>query len=216
MAREHDARQPYIKVQLVEAIESEVTMSFYGLAQHINWWCSPKSIERWLKKFPGYAMYSKNIKPGLSETNRGKQVTFAKHVRNRWNLPPEALILWIHCDEKWFHSLVPRRNAKAVPELGIHKESYSAHHKKHIAKVCSSTCALHSISSKSYMFVVKVMCHATVGYLFTNSPEQGGKGFLIGFHRLDFDLLDSRSYLRQYHCLFAQVSRLEGGVARHI
>ena len=137
MAREHDARQPHIKDQLVQALESEVTMSFYGLAQHLNWWCSPKSIERWLKRFPGYTMYSKNIKPGLSERNREKQVVFAKHVRNRWGLPPGTLILWIHCDEKWFHSLVPRRNAKAIAELGIEKESYSAHHKKHIAKVCT-------------------------------------------------------------------------------
>jgi hypothetical protein len=39
------------------------------------------------------------------------------------------------CDEKWFHSLVPRSNAKACEELGIMKQSYSAHHKKHIAKV---------------------------------------------------------------------------------
>ena len=72
LAREHDARQPFIKVQLAEALESEVAMSFYGLAQYINWWCSPKTIEWWWKRFPGYRMYSKNIKPGLSERNREK------------------------------------------------------------------------------------------------------------------------------------------------
>ncbi len=42
---------------------------------------------------------------------------------------------WVMCDEKWFHGLVPRANAKACAELGIEKETYSAHHKKHIAKV---------------------------------------------------------------------------------
>ena len=186
LAREHDARQPFIKEQLVEALESQVTMSFYGLAQHINWWCSPKSIERWLKRFPGYAMYSKNIKPGLSERNREKQVIFAKHVRNRWNLPPDSLILWIHSDEKWFHSLVARRNAKAIPELGIEKESYSAHHKKHIAKVVNLFLFLYYDCVSITVLSFQVMCHATVGYLFSTSPEHGGKGFLIGFHRLIF------------------------------
>jgi hypothetical protein len=39
------------------------------------------------------------------------------------------------CDEKWFHGLVPRANAKSCEELGIEKQTYSAHHKKHIAKV---------------------------------------------------------------------------------
>ncbi len=33
-----------------------------------------------------YAGYSKNVKPGLSEANRVKQVVFAKHVHNRWGL----------------------------------------------------------------------------------------------------------------------------------
>jgi hypothetical protein len=77
---------------------------------------------------------------------------------------PEALwkILWIHCDEKWFHGIVRRTNAKACPELGIAKTSHSAHHKKHIAKV---------------------MAHCCVGYLFTGDVEAGGDGFLISCDR---------------------------------
>ena len=55
-----------------------------------------------------------------------------------------------------------RSNAKACEELGIKRQSYSAHHKGHIGKV---------------------MAHCTVGFLFTGSPERGGKGFLIGCHR---------------------------------
>jgi hypothetical protein len=58
--------------------------------------------------------------------------------------------------------LVPRCNAKTCEELGLHREAYSAHHKKHIAKV---------------------MGHATVGYLFDEHVEKGGDGFLIGLHR---------------------------------
>ena len=80
----------------------------------------------------------------------------------RWGLPENTSILWIHLDEKWFHGIVPRTNAKACPELGIEKTSHSAHHKKHIAKV---------------------MAHCCVGYLFEGDVEAGGKGFLISCDR---------------------------------
>jgi hypothetical protein len=86
---------------------------------------------------------------------------------NRWGLEDNTKILWIHCDEKWFHGIVPRTNAKACPvpgypELGIKKTSHSAHHKKHIAKV---------------------MAHCCVGYLFDGEVENGGDGFLISCDR---------------------------------
>lgn len=84
-------------------------------------------------------------------------------MHRRWDLPSTTTkILWIHSDEKWFHALVPRKNAKACPELGIHKQTYSAHHKSHIGKV---------------------MAHCTVGYLFNGDVENGGQGFLIALHR---------------------------------
>ena len=121
-----------------------------------------QSIERWLKHHPSYYLYKKNIKPGLTPENRQKQVDFSKHVHNRWGLPPGKKVLWIMSDEKWFHSLVPRSNAKTCKELRIPVQSYSAHHKKNIKKV---------------------MVHCTVGYCFDGDPENGGEGFLIGCHR---------------------------------
>ena len=114
---------------------------------------------------PGFEMYNKNMKPGLTEANREKQVKFAKHVHNNWGLSRDRLILWVHSDEKWFHALVPRSNAKACKELGLRRESYSVHHKSHVGKV---------------------MGHATVGFLCRGSPENGGKGFLIGLHNEAF------------------------------
>ena len=107
-------------------------------------------------------MYEKNIKPGLTAANRVKQVAFAKHVHNKWGLDPARKVLWIMSDEKWFHAMVPRSNAKACEELGIKVKSYSAHHKRHITKV---------------------MAHCTVGYCFTGNVEDGGCGYLIGLHR---------------------------------
>ena len=55
-----------------------------------------------------------------------------------------------------------RNNAEACVELGLPRESYSAHHKSHIGKV---------------------MVHCTVGYYFDSDVENGGDGFLIGVHR---------------------------------
>ena len=107
-------------------------------------------------------MYKKNIKPGLTNENGRKQVEFSTFVHRRWDLPAGTKILWVMSDEKWWHGLVPRSNAKACVELGIYREAYSVHHKSHIAKV---------------------MGHATVGYLFDDHPENGGEGFLIGLHR---------------------------------
>jgi hypothetical protein len=77
-----------------------------------------------------------NAQTRLSVENRAKQVASSKHVHNKWGLGPVVKkVLWVMCDEKWFHGLVPRANAKACDELGIMKQTYSAHHKKHIAKV---------------------------------------------------------------------------------
>ena len=162
MAREHIARQPTVEEDLVEALQANVCRSYRALSKVINGWCSPATIEAWLKTHPEYQIYSKNIKPGLTPQNRCKQVAFSKHVHNRWGLPTGTKILWIHCDEKWFHALVPRNNAKACEVLGITRQSYSAHHKSHIGKV---------------------MAHCTVGYLFHSNVEEGGEGFLIGVNR---------------------------------
>jgi hypothetical protein len=165
MAREHDARQPFIEEELLDALKNNVCTSYRQLSKHINGWCAAATVETWLKSHPDFHLYAKNIKPGLTEENRAKQVSFSKRVHNMWGLDVALhpkILLWIMCDEKWFSGLVPRTNAKACAELGIGKESYSAHHKKHIAKV---------------------MVHCTVGFCFNGNVEYGGDGFLIGAHR---------------------------------
>jgi hypothetical protein len=165
LARKHLARQPSIEEDLLEALRANVCTSYRNLSRYINGWCTGSNIEHWLKLHEDYHMYSKNIKPGLTPENKIKQVLFAQHVHNLWGLPRNSSrpILWIMCDEKWFHALVPRtNNAKACETLGLLKSSYSAHHKSRIGKV---------------------IVHCTVGYLFTGDPELGGQGFLIGVNR---------------------------------
>jgi hypothetical protein len=80
-------------------------------------------------------MYTKRIRPGLTEANRLKQIDFSKHVHARWGLAEDRKILWTMSDEKWWFGLVSRTFAKMCPALGIKKEVFAVHHKKHIAKV---------------------------------------------------------------------------------
>ncbi len=162
IATEHDARQPFIKDELIEAINLYSCVTFRQLSGHINHWCQYSCISNWLHSHHTFSIYAKNIKPGLTPESQIKQVEFSRRVQQRWGLTTAQKILWIHCDEKWFHGIVPRTNGKACPELGIDTQSHSAHHKKHIAKV---------------------MEHCCVGYLFDGDVEAGGDGFLISLDR---------------------------------
>ena len=76
-------------------------------------------------------------------------------------------------DEKWWFGLVSRTFAKMCPALGIHKEVFAVHHKKHIAKV---------------------MAHAIVGYHFKGDPENGGEGLFIGLNRCQAYKVAQRGY----------------------
>jgi hypothetical protein len=153
LERQHDSRQPFIEGELIDAcIKTYNCVSYRQLAVQINNWCQHTCIAKWLNSHDTYSLYAKNIKPGLTAENQLKQVAFSRHVQDRWGLEPNTNILWVHCDEKWFHGIVPRTNAKACPELGIHKTSHSAYHKKHIAKV---------------------VAHCCVGYLFDGNVEDG-------------------------------------------
>jgi hypothetical protein len=125
-------------------------------------------------------MYTKRIRPGLTEGNRAKQIEFSKHVHNRWGLPANCKILWTMSDEKWWFGLVSRTFAKMCPALGIDKEVFAVHHKKHISKL---------------------MAHATVGYCFTGDPENGGEGILLQLQRCQAFKVAQKSYRGKGGCI---------------
>ena len=109
LAREHDARHPHIKPELIDASEAQVCQSYRQLSQCVDGWCSARTIERWLNSHPTFEVYKKNIKPGLTEVNKVKQVNFSvRVVDHRRYLSETTKILWIMSDEKLFHALVPR------------------------------------------------------------------------------------------------------------
>ncbi len=63
-------------------------------------------------------MYTKRIRPGLSEANRVKQIAFSKHVHNRWGLAKDIKVLWTMSDEKWWLGLVSK---KTSPKLVVNR-----------------------------------------------------------------------------------------------
>ena len=75
-AMEHDARQPFIRGELIAALEAQVCKGYRQLSRHVNGWCQPQTIERWLNSHPSYEVYRKNIKPGLTEVRVGSMCTF--------------------------------------------------------------------------------------------------------------------------------------------
>jgi hypothetical protein len=135
VTREKMALHGFIEEAIVNTLNKNNEQSFRELSKHVSGWCSYQTIERWLQSHESYASYSKNIKPGLTEGNRKKQVNFSKHVHNRWGLPAHTEILWCMSDRKWWFGLIARTFAKMCPELSVEKKSFSAHHKSHINKV---------------------------------------------------------------------------------
>ncbi len=94
MATVHDARQPIIEEELVEAIKSYNCVTYRQLAGHINHWCEHSCIMNcWLHSHVTYSLYAKNIKPGLTPENQLKQVAFSRRAQQRWGLQPATKIL---------------------------------------------------------------------------------------------------------------------------
>jgi hypothetical protein len=94
-ARDHDKQQQGTKGELVAVMNRNARRSYASLEKVLDNWCSWKTIERFLKSNDDFTTYSQNIRPLLSEGNRQRQVTFSKHVHNRWGLRPGKKILWM-------------------------------------------------------------------------------------------------------------------------
>jgi hypothetical protein len=93
-ARDHAKRQEGAKGELVQILNRNGRRSYVQLEKAMNNWCSWKTIERFLKSNDDFTTYSQNIRPLLSEGNRLKQVSFSKHVHNRWGMAPGQNNLW--------------------------------------------------------------------------------------------------------------------------
>ena len=67
LLKEHDSKWPFIRQELIDALEAQVCRSYKQLSTYVNGWCSARTIERWLNSHPSFEVYRKNVKPGLTE-----------------------------------------------------------------------------------------------------------------------------------------------------
>jgi hypothetical protein len=89
-ARGHLAKQSVMKETVVNALQKDkggnCSRSYASVAKDTGDWCSSQTIFNWLKSQPDFCLYTKRIRPGLTEANRHKQIEFSKHVYNRWGV----------------------------------------------------------------------------------------------------------------------------------
>jgi hypothetical protein len=84
--RMHLLRQPAIKDKIIDAIWKNPKRLWKGIEADINFWCSDSAIYRWITSKPGYHLYCKRVIPLLTDVQRLKHFTFAKHFCNNWGL----------------------------------------------------------------------------------------------------------------------------------
>ena len=87
-ARDHVAKQGVMKEAVIDALQKEkggnCQRLYASVAKATGDWCSSETIRNWLTSQPDFCLYTKRIRPGLSEINREKQIHFSQHVHNRW------------------------------------------------------------------------------------------------------------------------------------
>jgi hypothetical protein len=89
-ARDHLAKQSIMQEAVTHALQKEkggnCSRSYASVAKSTGDWCCSQTIYNWLKSKPDFCMYTKRIRPGLTDVNRQKQIEFSKHVHNRWGM----------------------------------------------------------------------------------------------------------------------------------
>jgi hypothetical protein len=189
--RQHLERQPLIKDDIIHIIRSNPKISWDGIAEAINHWCSASTIQRWVTTRDGYRIYTERIVPLLTPKQKKSHLNFAKHFQNNWSLGGGKYLLIMY-NEKWFWGLVARAGAKACDELGIDANTFHAYHKCHINKT---------------------MGIAFTGFAFQDTIENGGEAIKLGFFRAQSHKI-AQKMMRKYELQDDGSRRQTGPVIR--
>ena len=108
---EAEARQPLIATSIKDYLNKNPSISYHGIANSINNWCSPVTIQRWITSREGFKIYAERVIPLLSKEQKMKHLSFAKRFLNNWNRGPGKYLL-IHYDENWFWGHLARKTVK--------------------------------------------------------------------------------------------------------
>ena len=79
--RQHLERQPLIKDDIIHIIRSNPKISWDGIAEAINHWCSASTIQRWVTTRDGYRIYTERIVPLLTPKEKNPTLTLQNTSR---------------------------------------------------------------------------------------------------------------------------------------
>jgi hypothetical protein len=115
----------------MDALRKDASISYFGIANEIEHWCSYSTIRRWVISREGYRMFTERVIPLLNVVQKEKHFSFAKRLVSNW-LKGKGKYLLIHYDEKWFWGMLFRKTQKCFDDLP--KAVLKAYHKCHISK----------------------------------------------------------------------------------
>ena len=98
---------------------------------------SGETIRKFCMSLPDSSYKSTRILPHLDQANKERRYWWAIQFWIFWKSAKtfnNVQVVLVHMDEKWFWSIVVRRNNKSIPMLGIKPVVHSVHHKNHIEK----------------------------------------------------------------------------------
>ena len=157
--RSHLEKWRRIPAIIKSVVRKNPSITYHGIANEIDYWCSASTIQRWITSREGYKLYSERVIPLLSVAQKEKHLAFAKHLLNNWGRGSGKYLL-IHFDEKWFWGLLMRNTAKSFED--IKQRVMKIYHKCHVSKT---------------------MGIAVVGFAFDDTLENGGTAIKMLFHR---------------------------------
>ena len=118
-ARDHIAKQQYMKECITDALRKDqggnCSRSYSSLVKATGDWCNRTTIVNWLKSKPDYCLYTKRIRPGLTEANRLKQIqrTLTQFVSLQTLLTKEIGV----CQSSYDSGLILLNNLNIIPML---------------------------------------------------------------------------------------------------
>ena len=143
---------------------------------------SAGAIRRFCMSLPKSSYKSTRIIPALNQASIDRRYWWSIQFSIFWRSAKtfnHVQLIVVHMDEKWFWSIVVRRNKKSIPMLGIEPVIHSVQHKNHLEK----TMAIVAVG-----FVPK-----------DNDWMKGGDGFTVSLVRAGRKVKASRNTYRRVY-----------------
>ncbi len=96
------------------------------------------AIQEFVMSLPDSSYKSTRLLPRLNQGNKNRRLYWSHQFWIFWQSAVTfngVQIILVHMDEKWFWSVVVRRNNKCVPFFGVEPVQHGVQHKSHLDKI---------------------------------------------------------------------------------